>query len=66
MLRREEFLVDFWGGGGRWREGLREEVAGGRGAVGDEGEDLGNEPLLYAGVLLFYVYGGGDPLVGGF
>lgn len=36
------------GGGGGWGEewGEREEITCGSGAVGDEGEDLGDETLL--------------------
>lgn len=40
------------GGSGGGEEGRqREEVAGAGWPVGDEGEDLGYEALLYAGVL---------------
>lgn len=51
-----------FGGGVRGARGgeegrQREEVARPRGAVGDEGEDLGDEALLYTCVLKGYKYG---------
>lgn len=40
----------------KWGErvSLREEVAGGGGAVGDQGEDLGYQALLHRGVLFCF------------